>query len=62
MKTEMKSLFKAISEEQIKNLVTEVKETIADENNYQQVRIFSSADLWNIQRRGKAISRRKHLL
>ena len=53
MKKQTKNQFSQISKEQTEKLTTVVKETIA--NGLNQVRIFSTADLWNIQRRGRTI-------
>ncbi len=59
MKKQTTNQFSPISKEQTEKLTTVVNETIALDIN--PVKIFSSADLWNIQRRGRTMmSRRSH--
>lgn len=57
MKKQTTNQFSPISKEQTEKLTTVVKETIA--LGLKQVRIFSTADLWNIQRRGRTIMSRR---
>ena len=57
MKKQTTNQFSPISTEQTEKLTTVVKETIAIGLN--PVRIFSTADLWNIQRRGRTIMSRR---
>ncbi len=52
--------FSKISKEQIIDLTTVVNETIAI--NFVPVKSFTIVDLWNIQRRCKTMSNRKHLI
>jgi len=57
--TRFRNLLSSLTSNEIKNLTLEVKETIAPEFKEERKRIFSSADLWNIQRRKKNISGRR---
>lgn len=54
MKTQT-TLLTTLSKEQVKQLTTQVKETLAAGFNSNE-KIFSAADMWNIQRRRKTIS------
>jgi hypothetical protein len=59
MKTQTANLFSQISKEQVEKLTTEVKETLVTGFQHNQHKTtFSAADLWNIQRRSKAINHR----
>ncbi len=49
--------FAQISKEQTEKLTTVVNETLAV--SYSQVKTFSTADLWNIQRRSRTIMNRR---
>lgn len=50
-----------IEEESLKQLITEVKETIATEVDSQKDKKFGAADLWNSQRNARtANSRRRY--
>ena len=49
--------FAQISKEQTEKLTTVVNETLAI--GYNQVKTFSTADLWNIQRRSRTIMNRR---
>jgi hypothetical protein len=53
MKKQSLSLFIPVSKTEIKVLTTEVKETLAKDFDRNQQKVFSSADLWNIQRNKK---------
>jgi DNA-directed RNA polymerase alpha subunit len=57
MKKQTTNQFSSLSKEQTEQLTTVVKETIAlgHHNN----RIFSAAELWNIQRRSRTIMSRR---
>ena len=57
MKKQTTNQFSPISKEQTEKLTTVVKETIALGLN--QVRTFSAADLWDIQRRSRTIMSRR---
>ncbi len=58
MKKQTTNQFSPISKEQTEKLTTVVKETIA--LGLSQVRSFSAADLWNIQRRGRTMMSRRN--
>ena len=59
MKTETKGCCSAISKEELERLTTEVKECIAFEC-LNQKKVFSSAELWNIQRQRKSASLKRN--
>ena len=48
-----------MNKEQTDYLTTVVSETIA--TDFVPLKLFTAADLWNIQRRGKTIMNRRHL-
>lgn len=56
------SLFTSISKTQVKNLIAEVKETIAMDFATPNNKTFSTADMWNIQRHGKSRTQRRYSL
>lgn len=56
MKKQTTNQFSPISKEQTEKLTTVVNETIA----VGHVRTFSSAELWNIQRRGRTMMSRRN--
>ena len=59
MKKQTTNQFSPISKEQSEKLTTVVKETLA--LGISQVKTFSTADLWNIQRRARTmVSRRNY--
>ena len=58
MKTGTQRLDIKISREELEKMTKEVKETLAF-GYLDQNKIFSSVDLWNIQRRRKGISHRR---
>jgi hypothetical protein len=58
MKKQSNNQFSPISKEQTEQLTTVVSETIA--LGVIPVKIFSSADLWNIQRRGRSMMSRRN--
>jgi len=58
MKTENRKTGMEISKEDLEKITKEVKETLAF--GYNHNRTFSSAELWNIQRRRKNILLRRH--
>lgn len=58
MKKQTTNQFSPISKEQTEKLTTVVNETIA--LDVIPVKIFSSADLWNIQRRGRTMMSRRN--
>jgi hypothetical protein len=58
MKKQTTNQFSSISKEQTEQLTTVVNETIA--LGVIPAKIFSSADLWNIQRRGRTMMSRRN--
>lgn len=58
MNTQNTNLLKPISKEETKNLATVINETIAFSAN--NVKSFTAADLWNIQRNMKSSFQRRH--
>ncbi|MEO6548232.1 MAG: hypothetical protein ABIN94_09540 [Ferruginibacter sp.] len=60
MKKQSNTLFATISAEQVDSLTTVVKETLANGFNYSKPKIFTVADLWNIQRQGKVRIQRRY--
>ena len=62
MKKQSNTLFIEISKEQVENLTTIVKETIVAGYNQAQTKLFTAADLWNIQRQKKGFSQRRFSL
>lgn len=58
MKKQTTKSFSPISKEQTEKLTTVVKETLALGIN--QVKTFSAADLWDIQRRGRTMMSRRN--
>ncbi|MEO6837081.1 MAG: hypothetical protein ABI261_00455 [Ginsengibacter sp.] len=59
--TNTKNLLESLTNNEIKNLTIEVRETIAQGFKKEKKRIFSAADLWNIQRQKRNIlGRRLH--
>ena len=61
MKKQSNNLFTTISTEMVKNLTTVVEETLATGYNQSKTKIFTAADLWNIQRQGKSRTQRRSL-
>ena len=50
MRTETNTLFASISNDQMNQMVKEVKETVATDVNQDNSKTFSTADLWRIQK------------
>ena len=59
MKKQTEINFVKISEEQTNKLNTVISETIA--TDFVPFKTFTTADLWNIQRRSKTMINRRHL-
>lgn len=59
MRTQSTALFNEISKEEVKNLTTVVKETLALGHAIIRSKTFSSAELWNIQRQRKSLNQRR---
>jgi len=62
MKKQLQALFTPVTKTEISLLTTEVKETLANDFNLNEQKIFSSADLWNIQRTKKRNPGRRFLV
>ncbi len=62
MKKQSLGLFIPVSKTEIKVLTTEVKETLAKDFDRNRQKVFSSADLWNIQRNIKRNPGRRFLI
>jgi hypothetical protein len=60
MKKQTSNLFSPICKDQTENLTTVVKETLA--LGFSQAKTFSSADMWNIQRRGRTMLQRRSFI
>ena len=54
MKTQSANLFTVISTEQTENLVKQAKDILFGGLNHHQGKTFSTADLWNIQRKKRS--------
>lgn len=54
------NLLDSLTNNEIKNLTLQIKETVARELINQKRRIFSAADLWNIQRTKKNATLRRN--
>lgn len=61
MKTSI-NIFNRLTRNEVVNLTQEVKETIADVSKHKTLKSFSTADLWDIQRRKKVTSIRRYSL
>lgn len=59
MKKQSTNLFTQISIEQLDILTTVVKETLATGYSVPKTKIFTTADLWNIQRQAKSRTQRR---
>jgi len=55
MKLQSNQLLENLTRVELKNLTTEVKETVFVNFKKERKRIFSAAELWDIQRRKKSI-------
>lgn len=62
MKKQSKTLFTQIDEDQYKTMTTVVNETLASGFNQHSNKIFSTADLWNIQRQKRTTVQRRYAL
>lgn len=61
MKKSAPNLLSRLSNKQLENLTTEVKETVVPELFASNCRTFTAAELWNIQRVGKNRPQRRLL-
>ncbi|MEO6548748.1 MAG: hypothetical protein ABIN94_12135 [Ferruginibacter sp.] len=62
MKKQINTLFASISAATLKDLTTDVKETIANGFNHPVKKKFTAADLWNIQRQKRSTAIRNFSL
>jgi hypothetical protein len=62
MKTQDNNLFTAVSVAHLANLSAEVKEIIAFDFNHKPAKIFSAADMWNIERRKRGRVQRRFFI
>lgn len=60
MKTQTNSLFTPVSAAVFVQLSAEVKETLAMDFNQPLTKIFSAADMWNIERRKRTRTQRRY--
>jgi hypothetical protein len=60
MKLQSNNLLENLTKTELKFLTTEVKETVAANFKKERKRIFSAAQLWDIQRRKKNLSFEKN--
>jgi len=61
MKKTNNTLLLQISGEQVKNLTTVVNETIAFDTHENSNKVFTAANLWNIQRNKKTVNSRRFI-
>jgi hypothetical protein len=61
MKNLLNSLFTQLSNGQVKNQASETREPGSYGFSHQNCPIFTSADLWNIQRQGKSRPQRRFI-
>lgn len=59
MRTQSSNLFGQLSKATVKNLTTEVKETLAFGFSISKTKTFSAAELWNIQRQRRSLGSRR---
>ncbi len=59
MKMQSNTLLQKISSLELNDLTSQVKETIATEIYKTTGKVFSAAELWNIQRQRKSFARRR---
>ncbi|CAN5822979.1 hypothetical protein BH11BAC3_BH11BAC3_03880 [soil metagenome] len=62
MKKQSTTLFTQISKEVVNNLTTIVSESLVKNYLPERSKVFSSADLWNIQRQKRALVQRRYAL
>ncbi|MGI8950001.1 MAG: hypothetical protein ACR2FN_00305 [Chitinophagaceae bacterium] len=62
MNSNVKNSIIRMEEDELRKLVSQVKETIAENVDFNSAqRKFGAADLWNIQREKRNVQIRKHL-
>ncbi|MGN6532664.1 MAG: hypothetical protein ACTHK0_13050 [Ginsengibacter sp.] len=62
MKLQSNNLLEPLTAIELNKLVTESKETLCSDFKNDRKRVFSAAQLWNIQRRRKNVSFQKSFL
>ncbi len=62
MKKQSTPLFAQLSKEVVNNLTTIVSESLVKNYLPEHSRVFSAADLWNIQRQKRALVQRRYAL
>lgn len=62
MKTQLTNLLSPVSKADVRNLTTEVKETLAKVFSNRQTPVFSAAQLWNIQRQHVSLIRKRRFV
>ncbi|MEO6230053.1 MAG: hypothetical protein ABJB11_08140 [Ferruginibacter sp.] len=62
MKKQSTTLFTQISKEIVNNLTTIVSESLVKNYSTKHSKVFSAADLWNIQRQKRALVQRRYAL
>ncbi len=60
MKKQPNNSFETLSKVQIENLATTVNETLDTNFNQSARKLFTTADLWFIQRQGKTSIQKRH--
>ena len=62
MKKQQTNTLISFSKKELEALTVEVKETAAKDYNGENQKLFSAADLWNIQRNKRNVSSRRFLV
>ncbi len=62
MKKQSNTFLTQLGTEQITSLTAMVNETLASEYKVAATKIFTAADLWNIQKQKKAFATRRYML
>ena len=61
MKTQTNSFYTFIGKAQLSNYATDIKETVAMDFCNKTQKIFSAADMWNIERRRRTRTQRRFI-
>jgi hypothetical protein len=61
MKTQTNSFYTFIGKATLANYATDIKETVAMGHGQQTAKIFSTADMWNIERRKRVRMQRRFI-
>jgi hypothetical protein len=62
MKRQSNTLFSSLSFDERSNLTSTIEETLAEGFTPPRKKIFTEAQLWNIQRQGRQVAQRRFLL